>query len=254
MTFQAPPPDAPRGDGGNYAGYILWHAQGSGKHGLPPASWSINVETGRVPFPPMSTGCVWNIENIITGWENWPDGGQKIWHANPAPHTPLPYPGAGFTEGVKIPMAVDANTVVMWDQASVGAWKGFCQVAAILGQQAPQNPGMYPVIQFAGSTLTSTGKNSTQVPNFQILQWVPQPACFAAQAQPPAPPPEQGWQQPAAAPPQQPAPPPQQPAPPPAAAPQGGAWDAGAPAAGQPVPAAAPAPAPAAAPAGAWNG
>jgi hypothetical protein len=166
---------------------------------------------------------VWDIENIETGWQSWPNGGAKEYRPNPALSTPLPYPGNGFRECVKIPIAIDHNTMACWDQASTGTWKGFCQIAAVIAQQAPQNPGLYPLIRFTGATLTTTGRNSTQVPNFEIIRWVEQPPCLAPEVQQPVAPPADGFTQPAV------------PAP-----------------AQQQLPAA-PAPAPAPAPKGAWN-
>ena len=209
MTFQAPPPEAPRTSSDTaYSGYIDWKAQGSAQHNIPPASWMIRIDGTGHPYPAMATGVVWYIENIETGWQIWPDGGNKDQIPNPAVHQPLPHPGAGYSEYIKIPMAQDQNTAIIWDQASTGSWKGFCQIAAVIAMQAPQNPGMLPVIRFAGETLTSTGKNSTQVPNFEVVQWVPRPPCLMAQ-QAPAP-------QPVA----QPAPFAPQPQPAPAPAPQ----------------------------------
>ena len=38
-----------------------------------------------------------------------------------------------------------------------------------------------PVIRFVGSTLTSMGQNGTQVPNFEIIQWVERPQCLLEQ-------------------------------------------------------------------------
>tara|TARA_R100001594_G_C3967300_1_gene246929 strand:- start:5 stop:709 length:705 start_codon:yes stop_codon:yes gene_type:complete len=185
MTFQAPPPEAPRTSNDTaYAGYIDWKAQGSAQHNVPPASWMIRNDSGTGPYPAMATGVVWDIENIETGWQIWPDGGKKEQIPNPAVHQPLPHPGQGYSEYVKIPMAQDQNTAIIWDQASTGSWKGFCQIAAVIAMQAPQNPGMLPVIRFAGATLTSTGKNSTQVPNFEVVQWVPRPPCLMAQQAP----------------------------------------------------------------------
>jgi len=58
-------------------------------------------------------------------------------------------------------MALDADTTAWWAQASAGSWKGFCQIAAVIAQQAPANPGLLPVIRLVGATLTSTGQNST---------------------------------------------------------------------------------------------
>ena len=227
--FQAPPAEAQRNEStSSYAGYIDWKAQGSAQNNIPPASWMIRQDGVNRPYPEMATGLVWDIEAIETGWQIWPDGGQKTQMANPAIHQPLPYPGDGYSEYVKIPMAQDPNTAVIWDQASAGSWKGFCQIAAVIAQQAQQHPGLLPVVSFTGATLTSTGKNSTQVPNFNILQWVQRPPCLMEQAPAAAP------VAPAPAPMPQPAPivpqPQPQPAPQPQAAPQmppapTGAWN-----------------------------
>lgn len=249
-TFVAPPAEQPRGDGAGFAHYINWHAQGSAENGIGPASFSIRAAgAGNAPqvSQHMLTGTVWDINNIETGWQNWPKGGTKEYKANPSLGQPLPYPGAGWSEAVRIPVALDTDNAACWEQASVGTWKGFCQIAAVIAQQAPQNPGLYPLIRLTGATLTSTGQNSTQVPNFEIIQWVQQPACFAPQAQPVAPAP-QPLPAPAAVP--QPAP-----APAPVAQPVAAAPVAPQPVA-QPQIAAAPAPAPlnpTAAAAGAWN-
>ena len=229
MTFQGPPLEQERDNSGSYGSYVTWHALGSAEHNIPAAQFSLRASgqgNPRMPVPQMATGAVWDIENIETGWQSWPKGGAKDYRANPTMSHPLPFPGAGFTENLRIPILLDANTLVMWDQASAGSWKGFCQIAAVIAQQAPQNPRLLPVIAFTGATLTSTGQNSTQVPNFQIMQWVSQPACLSAPMPAPAPVPPI-------------------PAPPPVAIP------AAAPQPAQPAPAAAPA-APAA-PAGAWN-
>lgn len=234
-TFVAPPPEQPRGDGAAFAYYINWHALGSAENGIEQASFSIRAAgAGNAPIVSqhMLTGTVWDINTIETGWLNWPKGGAKDYRANPSLGQPLSYPGAGFLEAVRIPMALDNDNAACWDQASVGTWKGFCQIAAVIAQQAPQNPGLYPLIRLTGATLTSTGQNSTQVPNFEIVQWVQQPACFAPQAQPVAP-----------------APPPMAPAPAPMPVPS-------APAPVPPMPAAAPPvapPATVAPPVGAWN-
>ena len=243
MTFQAPPPDQIRsdGEGAAYPYYIQWHAQGSAKHGLQPASFSLRA-TGAGTVPQATTamvnGTVWDIYNIETGWQLWPDNGQKEYRANPTTSHPLPYPGAGWSECVRIPMALDNDTIACWDQATTGTWKGFMQVAAIIAQQHPANPGLYPLIRVTGAVLVATGQNSTSVPQLEIVQWVQQPACMIPQAQPVAPAPVQQ---------QAPPPPVQQPQQPPQAAP--------APAWGPPQPqqvSSAPL-APAAPPAGAWT-
>lgn len=230
MVFQAPPPQENRqGDGATYAYYLNWHAQGSAESQIQPATFSIRASgAGEEPqiCSAIAAGVVWDIENIETGWQSWPAGGNKEYRPNPALSTPLPYPGNGFRECVKIPIAIDHNTVACWDQASTGTWKGFCQIAAVIAQQAPQNPGLYPLIKFTGATLTSTGRNSTQVPNFEIIRWVEQPACLAPEVQQPVAPPAGGFTQPAV-----PAPAQQQ----------------------LPAAPAAPAPATPAAPKGAWN-
>ena len=201
MVFQAPPPQENRqGDGATYAYYLNWHAQGSAESQIQPATFSIRASgAGEEPqiCSAIAAGVVWDIENIETGWQSWPAGGNKEYRPNPALSTPLPYPGNGFRECVKIPIAIDHNTVACWDQASTGTWKGFCQIAAVIAQQAPQNPGLYPLIKFTGATLTSTGRNSTQVPNFEIIRWVEQPACLAPEVQQPVAPPAGGFTQPA---------------------------------------------------------
>lgn len=205
MSYQGPPPDAARGDGATYDYYINWHAQGSAEKGIAPAQFSARASGAgqpSIPCPPLASGVIWDIEGIETGWVSWPKGGIKDYRANPAPQNPLPYPGAGFSESVKIPMALDPNTTALWDQASTGSWKGFCQISAVIAQQHVQYPGLLPVIAHVGATLTSTGQNSTQVPNFQILSWVARPACLAIHAQPPTQPPTAGYAPaPAAAPP-----------------------------------------------------
>jgi hypothetical protein len=167
-----------------------WHAQGSADNGIGPASFSIRAAgAGNAPqvSQHMLTGTVWDINNIETGWQNWPKGGTKEYRANPSLGQPLPYPGAGWSEAVRIPMALDTDNAACWEQASTGTWKGFCQIAAVIAQQAPQNPGLYPLIRLNPAnpaTLTSTGQNSTQVPNFEIVQWVQQPTCFGVAEQP----------------------------------------------------------------------
>lgn len=185
MSYQGPPADTGRGAGVGYDWYINWHAQGSADKGIPPASFSARASGAgqpNTPCPPLATGVMWDIENIETGWTSWPKGGTKEYRANPAPQTPLPYPGAGFSENIKIPVALDQNTSALWDQCSTGAWKGFCEISAVIAQQHPQNPGLLPVIAHVGATLTSTGQNSTQVPNFQIISWAPRPPCLQVQA------------------------------------------------------------------------
>jgi hypothetical protein len=250
MTFLAPPPDAPRTDGPSFANYVRWHARGSADHGIPPAQFSMRASGAGnplLPCPQMATGIVWDIDNIVTGWLSWPKGGVKDYRANPDVSKPLPFPGAGFTENIQIPMALDANMSACWDQASTGSWKGFCEVAAMIAQQSPQNPSLLPVIACVGSTLTSTGQNSTQVPNFQILSWVQRPPCLMPQEQSPAAPPTAGYNpvytQPPVVPAAPPAPPPAAPPAPPAP-PAAEAWGVA------PAPAAPAAPG---APAGAWN-
>lgn len=244
FQFQPPPPEQPRTDSDtNYAGYLDWKAQGSGKHGIPPASWMFRGGELIRAYPEMANGLVWDIEAIETGWQIWPDGGEKSQTPNPAVHQPLPHPGAGYSEYVKIPMAQDPDTVVLWNQASSGSWKGFCQISAVIHMQGAQNPSLLPVIKFTGATMTITGKNSTQVPNFEIVQWVQRPPCLMQMQAPmpqqapqvqqaPVPPAAPMPQQPPAAPVPQPqpapawgvAPQPQQPAPMAPAAPTG-AWN-----------------------------
>jgi hypothetical protein len=150
-------------------------------------------------------------------------------------------------------MAIDPNTTALWDQASTGAWKGFCEISAVIAQQHAQNPGLLPVIAHVGATLTSTGQNSTQVPNFQIVSWVARPPCLAIQAQAPAQPPAAGYAPaPAAAPAAWGAPLAAVPATAPLVAAPAAAWGATAPPADPPADPNAPLP-PTAAPPGAWN-
>ena len=177
--FQAPPPEVKNAK--IYAGFLDWKAQGSHAHNIPPASWMIRQDGVIRPYPEMSNGLVWDIENIETGWQIWPNGGNKQQVPNPAVHQPLPSPGEGYQKYLKIPMAQDPNTCIIWDQASQGSFAGFCEIAAQIQQQSQSNAGKLPVIRFVGSTLTSMGQNGTQVPNFEIIQWVERPQCLLEQ-------------------------------------------------------------------------
>lgn len=197
MEFKAPPENV-RSDGKVYQNYITWHAQGSAEKGIPEKQFSIRTSgpgSTPSPCPEMASGVVWNIEEIETGWLNWQKGQPKDYRPNPSISQPLPYPGQGFSENIKIPMALSADKTALWDQASAGSWKGFCQIAAVIAQQSPMNPHKLPIIAFTSSTLTSTGQNSTQVPNFRINGWIERPACFSLEAELKAPPPPPQIQQ-----------------------------------------------------------
>ena len=237
MTFFAPPPETTSDD--NYAGYIEWKAQGSDQLGIPAISFALRQDGVTREFIEIKNGVVWDVENVETGWQRWPSGGQKEQVANPAVHKPIPAPGSmdEWKKYLKMPIALDPNTVVLWDQASVGSWSGFNNIAPVIAQQIQSNPGCLPVIQYTGQVDVYETKhaNAVKSPQFLILQWVPRPGCLIKQeVVPPAP-----LQQPIPPAPVPPAPPAPAPAPQPAAA-----WGT------QPA-AAQPAPPPA--PAGAWN-
>ena len=190
MTFIAPTMDNFTGEQQGYSHYLNWHANNSSDNTIQACTFSIR-EAGAgnpaMPFPNIEQGCVWDIYNLETGWLNWPQGGEKMYVPDPSPSQPAASPGTEFKRCFKIPMAITNDVSACWEQASVGSFMGFCNIAAVIQQQAPQNPGKYPLIRKIpgeqGSTTTEFKKFKTNVPNFELMQWVGQPNCFKLEVQ-----------------------------------------------------------------------
>ncbi len=151
----------------------------------------MDLDPGRAAVD-LSGGFVVDWPAGKTGWIQ--TGGvpgvapRKQWNASRSQFERQP--GDDWKRAMRVPIAYLLNgapTLVVWEQNSVGAWTGFCDLMALLRTAAPGELPKLLLVSFAGHRSVKLGNGVTLVPMFKVLRYVPRPPCLpdgGAMAQP----------------------------------------------------------------------
>jgi hypothetical protein len=193
-------------DGGGSKGpWISFKPKGSAKHGLPYKSWTLRDKTDAgstiEKFPAMeSPGVVLDIYakggqlcgSLKLGFSK-SDGTagvapERRWFQSPLRAEPRPDESKKATGGyvwsnaLSVRAAIGGGKVATWEDDGWGVYKGFSALVKAMNGGFAANEGLCPMVRVTGYADEGTGQNSTSVPLFEILKWVPRPACLAEDA------------------------------------------------------------------------
>jgi hypothetical protein len=82
---------------------------------------------------------------------------------------------------MRVPIAYLLNglpTFAVWEQNSVAAWIGFCDLMMLLKAAAPGQLPKLPLVSSTGHRQMKLGNGITLVPMFKPLRFVPRPPCL----------------------------------------------------------------------------
>ncbi len=193
-------------DGGGSKGpWISFKPKGSAKHGLPYKSWTLRTKTDAGSaierFAAMENpGVVLDVYakgaelcgSLKLGWSK-SDGTagvapERRWFASPLRAEPRPDESKKITGGyvwsnaLSIRCAVGGGKTATWEDDGWGVYKGFNALAKAISAGLAANEGLCPMVRVTGYIDEGSGQNSTSVPQFTILKWVPRPDCLKEDA------------------------------------------------------------------------
>ncbi len=195
------------GEGGSKGPWISFKPKGSAKHGLPYKAWALRDknEQGASTITRFmkveNPGIVLDIYakggqlcgSLKLGWSK-SDGMEGVaperrW--NPSALQALPRPDETKTmQGsfvwrncMSIRAAIGEGKTATWEDDGWGVYAGFDRL--LLRQINPgfsANEGLCPMVRCVGYEDSGKGTNTTSIPVFEILRWVPRPDCLKEDA------------------------------------------------------------------------
>lgn len=193
-------------DGGGSKGpWISFKPKGSAKHGLPYKSWTLREKTDAgstiTAFRTMeSPGVVLDIYalngqlcgSLKLGFSK-SDGmagvaPERRWFQSPLKAEQRPDESKKATGGyvwsnaLSLRVAIGGGKTATWEDDGWGVYKGFSALVKALNAGFSANIGLCPMVRCTGYADEGTGQNSTSVPLFEILKWVPRPDCLKEDA------------------------------------------------------------------------
>jgi hypothetical protein len=168
--------DSPVQDTGQVAGWITWHAMATEVHGA--GTFSLRTREGESTVDLMR-GFIPDWPNSRTGWERYDTATRKFerkWNAVRNVIEPQPA-GAGWKRAILLPLALDLERRVIWQQASFAAWQALVGILAICRDHdaAKQIPQL-PVLSHLGAVPELGG--ASLVPTFGLMRFAAAPACL----------------------------------------------------------------------------
>jgi hypothetical protein len=171
--------DVGQGDTGPW---LTWHAAPTrdGTHAA--GTWSVKDNAGRATVN-LTPGFVFDWTSSKTGWIQ--SGGtsgvapRKQWNASRSKFERQP--GDDYKRAMHAPIAYILNgspTFAVWEQNSVAAWMGYCDLMALLKAAAPGELPKLPLVSFTGHRQVRLGNGVTLVPIVKLLRFVPRPLCL----------------------------------------------------------------------------
>ncbi len=154
----------------DYPSHIRWMAQ--------KLEWHKSTPDGHEPV--NWEHAIFDLANIQTGWGIFTEGAPPEWIIDPTLKTKAPKPNDGrdWRRGFKVTMYSDSalDGAREFATTAVGAVKGITALYEQYERDVVQHPNKVPVVRFAGSTPARIGKGNTNIPNFEIIDWVDRPA------------------------------------------------------------------------------
>lgn len=191
-------------DGGSKGPWISYKPKGSAKHGLPYKSWILRGEDESnkpTPFPGMENpGVVLDI--YAKGGElcgslklghSKSDGiagvpPDRRWWASPTRQEPRPdeskkaQGGFVWSNALSVRAAIGGGKTATWEDDGWGVYKGFSDLSKLISTGMETNEGLCPMVRVTGYVESGSGQNTTFIPHFEIVKWVPRPECLKVDA------------------------------------------------------------------------
>ncbi len=193
-------------DGGGSKGpWISFKPKGSAKHGLPYKSWALRTKddagSSITRFAGIENpGVVLDIYakggqlcgSLKFGWSK-SDGTvgqaperrwwQSVTRAEPRPDESKSLQGGYvWRNALSIRAAIGNNQTVTWEDEGWGGYKGFAALIKQINAGFAANEGLCPMVRCTGYVDEGSGQNATSVPQFEIVKWIPRPACLTEEA------------------------------------------------------------------------
>lgn len=193
-------------DGGGSKGpWISFKPKGSAKHGLAYKSWTLRDKTDTGSTITAFAG----MTNPGVVLDMYAKGGQlcgtlklgfsksdgtagiapeRRWFQSPLRAEQRPdetkKAAGGFTwsNALSVRVAVGGGATATWEDDGWGVYKGFSALVKQLNAGFAANEGLCPMVRCIGYVDEGSGQNSTSVPQFEILKWVPRPDCLKEDA------------------------------------------------------------------------
>ena len=153
----------------NFKPHIRWMASTS--------TWMKSTDDGMVEVQiPLA---IFDLENVKTGWVDFPEGEGPEWVLDPNIKEKAPKPDDGQPWKRGFIVAVYSEKYLEGAREFATPATGACRAISSLHdeylKQSGNNPGMVPVVKFDGATPTQIGKGHTNVPILKIEKWAPRP-------------------------------------------------------------------------------
>lgn len=216
-------------EGGSRGPWISFKPKGSAKHGLPYKSWVLREKDDAGESAITRFG---NMENPGVILDIYAKGGQlcgslklghsksegmkgvapeRRWWQSPLRREPRPdesrtaLGGFVWSNALSVRAAIGGGKAATWEDDGWGVYKGFDGLVKLLNPGFAAHEGLCPMVRVTGYADSGSGQNTTFVPVFEVVKWVPRPACLAEDApsiasaeEVPAPQPQQQSRPPAA--------------------------------------------------------
>jgi len=190
--------------GGSRGPWISFKPKGSAKHGLPYKSWTMREKTEQgstiTAFAGMQNGVI--LDMYAKGGElcgtlklgfSKSDGmagiaPERKWFQSPLRPESRPdeskkaQGGYVWSNALSVRVAIGGGKTATWEDDGWGVYKGFTGLTKLLNPQFGANEGLCPMVRVVGYVDEGSGQNSTSVPQFEILKWVPRPDCLKEDA------------------------------------------------------------------------
>lgn len=194
-------------DGGGSKGpWISFKPKGSAKHGLPYKAWALRSKDAAgnsiiERFTAMENpGVVLDIYakggqlcgSLKLGWSK-SDGEtgkapERRWWSSPLKSEQRPdesktaQGGYVWRNALSLRAAVGGGAAATWEDEGWGCYKGFSNLVQQLNAGFAANEGLCPMVRCTGYADEGSGNSATSVPVFEVLKWVPRPACLSEDA------------------------------------------------------------------------
>lgn len=164
-------------NGSSIDGFMQWSARGTQDGNIAPGNFYISDNGEKHTMESIKKdGVVLDIYNMKTGWNKW-EGTQNLWEWNDNLVDWKASPGEDYKKGLQIEVCVKDN-IYIWRQSGTAVLEGFARIAKDFAGNAT---GKLPKVKLTGSQpIKFKSGTSTNVPVFEIVEWVDRPMPMAA--------------------------------------------------------------------------
>ena len=167
-------------DGGSSIdGFMQWSARGTQDGNIAPGNFFISDNGEKNQMSSIKKdGVVLDIYNMKTGWNKW-EGTTNLWEWNDNLVDWKPSPGEDYKKGLQIDVVAGERHYI-WRQSGTAILEGFSRLAKQFEGKAT---GKLPKVKLKSTEqLKFKSGTSTNVPIFEIVDWVDRPMPLEARA------------------------------------------------------------------------